>query len=502
MVKCWLVILNNKIRVCKQANKTQNMRNIYIALILFFFVSLHLIDLKSFPLFEDEAMFLLLAGEIVKDPINNFFIFSENGLMPMFGWLVALATSLTKDSFVAGRLVNILLGCSLIIWVAKFAKLYHLPNTFFYLAAILLLFSPVLLLNSGIALLDTSVLVFTAWYLYFTIKSLQNPVKSNFIGLFISLLLAVFTKATAFFGFPVAGTLLLIAYKTGRVDRVNIFKVAGIYVTTVFIMGITLWPYSPFILDDSGSSSMTNLQPSEIIGKIYNNIWLTLHWTWVYYGHFILLLIPLVLYSKRLKFKKVYFIALIWLLASVLPMVIFNRFYFPRHTLLFLTPLVIIIAGVLSELPRKIGLIFFLIILIFRIELSLEITKTTNQTQLALEDKFAYFENYTSGSTISVIASFLEDLSVSQPIVVYLDGSYVMEYGLRQRLGNNGNITLRSFRLGNKFLPHAPIKILKTDDRPIFVLVNKWIPKNIDELKLVKSFDVSFRHSQILYTLP
>lgn len=413
-----------------------------MAFILFFFISLHLIDLKSFPLFEDETMFLLLAGEIVKDPINNFFIFSESGLMPMFGWLVALATSLTKDSLVAGRSVNIFLACSLIIWVAKFAKLYHLPNTFFYLASILVLFSPVLLLNSGIALLDTSVLVFTAWYLYFTIKSLQNPIKSNFIGLLISLLLAVFTKATAFFGFPVAGTLLLIAYKTGKADRVNIFKIAGIYVTAVFIMGITLWSYFPFIFNDSGSSSITNLHLSEIIGKISNNIWLTLHWSWIYYGHFTLLLIPFIFYFKKLKFKTVYFIALIWLLASVLPMVIFNRFYFPRHTLLFLTPLVIIIAGVLSELPRKIGFIFFLIILIFRAELSLEATKATHQTKLALEDKFVYFENYTSGSTISEISAFLEDLSADQPIIVYLDGSYVMEYGLRQRLANNSNIYL------------------------------------------------------------
>jgi len=478
------------------------MKNKFIFFIISLFIALHLIDLKNFPLFEDEAMFLLLADEIVKDPINNFFIFSENGLMPMFGWLVAVFTFLIKDSFLAGRVVNILLASSLIIWVAKFARLYNLPDNFLYFASIFLLFSPVLLLNSGVALLDTLVLVFTAWYLYFTINSLNNPTKFNFTGLFVSLLFAFLTKATAFFGIPVAVAILMINAKTIKVNKAIYLKIACIYLLTILIMAITLWPHFQPILDDSGSSFITNLQLSEITHKIYNNLWLTLHWFWTYYGHFILILVPIILFFKKLKFTTIYFIALIWLLAAALPMIIFNRFYFPRHTLLLIFPIVILVSGILSEIPKKIALIFFGIMLLLRLELSLEITQSTNQTEMALEDKFVYFENYTSGSTLFEIASFIKDISNSQLIIVYLDGSYVMEYGLRRMLENNNNIILRSFRLGDKFLPHAPVAVQKTDDKPTFVLVNKWIPKNIDELKLIQSFDVSFRHSQRLYAVP
>ena len=103
---------------------------IFIVSRLFFFSKL--------PIFEDEAQYLYLADSIVNNPSDNLFIYLHNGLLPMFGWIVALGTLIYDDSLTVGRMINVVLASSLIFWTYYIGRLYGKSLTFFITAYLLI----------------------------------------------------------------------------------------------------------------------------------------------------------------------------------------------------------------------------------------------------------------------------------------------------------------------------------------------------------------------------
>ena len=94
------------------------------------FVATHLINILQFPIFEDEAEYLLLAQQVFNNPIHDLFIYSLNGVLPMFGWLVSIFMIFIHDSLLAGRLLNVLLASTLVFWIDMIASLYKFNNIF------------------------------------------------------------------------------------------------------------------------------------------------------------------------------------------------------------------------------------------------------------------------------------------------------------------------------------------------------------------------------------
>ncbi len=470
-----------------------------IFLLWFVFILVYSIGVNSTPIFEDEAEYLLLSDQIVKEPLKNFLIYLQNGIFPGFGWLVAVVTKFTGDSLIAGRILNIFLASSLVFLLAKIGELYKLPKQFSVISILLLIASPALLLNSRIALLDTSVLVFTAWYIYLTAKIIQEPKKSTFILLFLSVLFAFLIKPNAIFGLP--AVLIIIAWNVKERGFRKLHLHLGLdYVLAIIIPLSFYMIFSRQINEVTGSSLMTNL--SETIYQIKQNLFLTLHWSRIYYFQYLIPLLAAPFFYKSIKYTKLYIIMLIWIISVFIGMIALNRFYFPRHTLMLVLPLIVIAAGLVSELPKRLGIILAFIIIIAKIDLDWKITTSLENAPIALEDKFSYFENYTSGKTLGDISNTLTDLSKNEPIIVWLDGSYVMEYGLRRELKDNKNISFKSFRMDDDFYPHELRPVLKEKYVTTYALENRWSPTNANSLKLIKTFTVSFRHGQNLYLVP
>ena len=470
-----------------------------VFLFWFLFLAIYLIGINQIPIFEDEAEYLLLADQIVKDPYGNFLIYLQNGIFPGFGWLVAVITKFTGDSLLAGRVLNIFLASSLVFLLAKVSELYKLPQRFTVISTLLLIISPALLLNARIALLDTSVLVFTTWYIYFTAKIIQEPQRSSFILLFLSILFAFLIKPNAIFGLPAA--LVIIFWNI----REKGFRKIHLHIVLTYVLALILPFYFyllflPQINEVTGSSLIASL--NDLIYQIKHNIFLTFHWSKVYYLHYLIPLLAFPFVYKPLKYKKLYTIMLIWIISVFIGMITLNRFYFPRHTIMLVLPLITISAGLASQLPRKIMVVFVLCMIIIKLDLDWKITTSFINAPMALEDKFSYLENYTSGKTLSNIAATLIDLSKNEKITLWLDGSYVMEYGLRRELKDNQNIDFKSFRLDENFNPHEPLSVSKDKDVATYVIENRWSPTNVSNLKLIRTFTVSFRHGQNLYLVP
>lgn len=474
-------------------------------MIIFFlwlvFIATHLLSITSIPIFEDEAIYLLLAEQINKNPWNNFFIYLQYGLLPMYSWFIALFNIFFEDSLIAGRILNTLLASTLILWLVKLGKLYKMPPLFSWIGASILITSPILLLNTRVALLDTLILVSTSWYLYFTAQSLATSSPKSLFGLFISLFVAFLTKATALFGISAAVFLMINDFQKHRQPPPRYLKILIIYFVSFFSLGALFFIQGQHVQEDSSSSLVSNLSFIKALAKIKENIFLTFHWIKIYYLPYFILPIIYLAFQKKLQKNNLYILMSIWFLSSLSIMIIFNRFYYPRHTLMLIAPLAVITTSLLLNIPRKIAILFFLSILLIQSHLSWSILTDVSRANVALEDKFIYFENYTSGKEIPNIATTIRQLSKRQPVTVWLDGSYVIEYGLRREMKKD-QVNFKSFRLGDNFVERTPIEVIKDPEIVTFVVTNRFNPPNFPQLKLVQSFDVSFRHTQKLYTIP
>lgn len=457
------------------------------------FLTIFIINLRLLPIFEDEGEYLLFSEVLLQDPIKNLFIYPENGLLPTYGWIVSIINSFVQDSLTAGRLANILLASSLIWWFYQIQKLYNISSRFTVIGILLTMTSPIILLNSRVALLDMPVMVFTAWYLFFTLKVLTKPTKLSMIGLGISLTAAVLTKATALFGLPAVCFILIHSFYTKNTSLRHLLTIGYIYFIAFILSGLLYVVFNDQISADSGSSIA--LDPFK------NNLWLTIHWSKVYYLPYILILPGYLLYLKKINNLELHIAMIIWIITSLGIMIVLNQFYYPRHILLVSLPLILITSLLLNVIPRTFAIILFIFIMIFGINLSKDIVLNPAGAQMALEDKFSYYEDYTSGFQLSNIAYELTELSIKEPINVYMDGTYVMEYGLRHYLIDSKNINLRSFRLEHNYTLGEIKNVERISNTKTYVLVNKFYPKNTEKLVLYKEFPVSFRHSQKLYFL-
>lgn len=477
------------------------MNNKFLFLFWLLFIVTHIINVANMPIFEDEGEYLLLAEAIKQNIFANLFIYLQNGLLPMFGWLVALISFIFSDTLIAGRVLNVLLASTLIFWIPKIARIFNMSKFFVFASELLLIVSPIILLNSRVALLDTSVLVFIAWYIYFTAKVIKEKKWIDSVWLFFSLVGALLTKATALFGLLPVIYLCIDGLLGKKYLKEKFVKIAVPYFLAFAIFLGFFLVFSNEIENDSGSSLITHLAVSKIFAQIKNNAWLTVHWFGVYYQPLLLGFLAPLLFYRHIKQRKLYLLMGMWIFSSLLFMVFFNRFYYPRHLLLISLPLITIIAGIISEIPRKYGLLLFLIILSIRLSLSYDIVTNPFYADIALEDRFSYFEDYSSGVNIPKVTQRLQELSSNGSIVVWLDGSYVFEYGLRREFEKNANISFKSFSLGDRYIRHEPGFISKDSKLPTYVVINRWNPKNKNELKLVESYKVSFRHTQYLYLI-
>lgn len=461
------------------------------------FVAAHLVNFLNIPLFEDEGEYLLLSEAIIKDPAKNFFIYSHNGLFPLYGWLIAIFNLLVNDALVSGRLVNILLSSTLVFWISCVARLHKLPQGFVWVAQPLLLTSPIILLNSHIGLLDTSVLVFIAWYIYFTDYYIQTHNKKVELGIGLAFLAALLTKATGIFGLP---SCALIIFKAIRIPEKRRIIVNSL---TIFALSfLTSYIYFSFfgkqIKSDSGASITAFSSLSEFLEAFKLRTLVTWLWFKAYFLPYLLILIMLLLKRGRNSYKTLYITMIALIFTSLFIMISLNRFYFPRHILTVVLPLIVIFSGLVSKLDWRLKVVFVSMTLIFQTTLSYKILADPRTAELALEDRFEYFENYTSGLNLGEISSFLLNVAGQEKILVWLDGSYVMEYGLRRQLPPN--IKIKSFRLDDNLSGVEPQEVYSTGEKT-YIVVNRWKPKNLNQLTLVREFPVSFRHSQYIYQL-
>lgn len=479
-----------------------------IMLFLFWatFVLIFTYRLIKFPIFEDEAIHLLMSERLFNDPLNNFFTFMRHGFLPTLGWLIFLVRFFVEDSLFAGRLLNVLLASSLFYWLYLVKKEYKLPMRFFILSSTLFLFSPILFLNSRVTLLDTPVMVFSAWCLYLLVLSLRKQKPVFHILFFLILLFCLLIKFTSLFIIPSLIYILYVKYKkTGKLAKCK-YPLLMLF-SAFMVFFLIIFPFFYSVSGVLGTGLVFNLKIGDILSKVHQNFWLFLNWSKVYYPFFplsVFFFVILLLGKRKTKGNELMTALLIWFVTSFFTMVFFNRFFYPRHILMLLVPLQVISIFVLQKYSLKVSCAFVIFLVLMRITLFRDLLLNFTKAEMAKEDRFQYLEDYTSGINIDDIANFLSDKSVENPnkrITVWLDGSWVMEYGLRRALKNNSRIELKSFADFESQRFAIPRKVFKDNNELNYAVVNKYRPLNINSLEPEKIFSWGGYHPEYLYAV-
>ena len=479
------------------------MNPIMLFLFWIIFVLVFTNHLIKFPIFEDEAINLLLSERLFNNPISNFFIFIRHGFLPSLGWLIFLVRLFVEDSLLAGRLLNVLLASSLFFWLYLIKKEYKLPMRFFILSSTLFLFSPILFLNSRVALFDTAAMVFSAWSLYFFTLILRKPKPIFQILFFIVFLSCLLIKFTSLFILPSLVYLLFVEYM--KTKKLVVYKrqiILLLFTLVCFVLIIS--PFYSLVSGDLGTGLVFNLNTNAILTRIYHNFWLFLNWSNVYYPPLLLsiLFFVILILDKRKAHENGFLMALlVWFMVSLLTMTIFNRFYYPRHILILLIPLNIIPVFILQRYSLKISVMVVAFLILIRLTLfgNLIFDTTFTKAEIAKEDRFQYFEDYTSGIEIDNIGKYLSESAANKRIVIWLDGSWVMEYGIRRVLKNNPNIEFKSFVDFESQRFGIPGKVDGDSSELNYVIVNKYRPLNLKDLILEREFSWMGYHPVYLY---
>lgn len=485
-----------------------NKKNGLITPFLFWivFVLIYAYRLTIFPIFEDEAIHLLMAERLFESPLKNLFIYMSHNFLPGFGGLFFPMRFFIGDSLLAGRLLNVLLASSIFFWLYLVKNFFRLPIRFIVLSSTLIFFSPILFLNSRIALLDTAVMVFSLWSLYLFLLVVNKPKPFYLVLFFFVLLTCLLIKFTSFFILPSLVYIFFLNYrKTKSLTRYKYPLLTLLFASMAFLLIIS--PFFFQVSDILKTGSVIILKTGDILTRVHQNFWLFLNWSKVYYPLFPLSLLSfaaLILTKRKSKGSELMMAIFIWFITSFLAMVCFNRFFYPRHILMLLIPVLVIPIFVLLRYPPKISVFFVALLVFMRITLfkDLVFDDTFTKAQMVKEDRFQYFEDYTSGINIGSIANFISDKAVAngdEKVTVWLDGSWVMEYGLRRALENVPNIEFKSFVDFESRRYAIAGKVIKDNNKLAYVVVNKNRPLNIKDLVLEKEFNWGGYHPEYVY---
>jgi hypothetical protein len=319
------------------------------------------------------------------------------------------------------------------------------------------------------------------------------------------LLICLLLKFTALFIVPALCYLLLFSFRNEAAHQRRYSLVALLLPLTAFLLIVQ--PYFFKVANILVSRSGTVFASPAVSTQIIQNFWLFLNWVKVYYPYIVLSFIAFIILlfsKKRFPGHELMVALLIWFVTATLLTVGLDRFFYPRHLLILLVPLGVIpiFISLRYRIEVAVLLTFVMILWPFGLFKDLVFDQSFTKARVAKEDRFQYFEDYTSGINLDAIAGYISEkaaVNKEQTITLWLDGSWVMEYGLRRALKNVENIEYQSFIDFSAQPPGAVGNVTRDRNKLSYIVINKNWPLNKADLKLEKEFNWGGYHPEYLY---
>ncbi|MBI5357196.1 hypothetical protein HZB78_06330 [Candidatus Collierbacteria bacterium] len=374
-------------------------------------------NVGSLPLFSDEGYAVARAWEIKNT--GDLLGMVKYATQPIFIWLIALFQFLSLNNVISGRLVSGFFGLGTALLISKLAGKWisrRTEITVFILMSIL----PFSVFYDRIVLFESATLFYMSLAMFF-------PLMAG---------LAVLTKQTGWLIFP-----LVLAVGKGSLKE----KAAKIFISILAVIAVwylAVGDYS-FI---SGTIIGKTATPISASGNLKNNLlrsklWLIDYLTWPVIG--LSVFGGFAAFIDTVRKKKISPVLVVggWTLAIFLFINKTAVIFYPRYLYSILLGVVLLAANgwefIQSRGLNKTVLSgLFLLILLPGIISSRKIIATPKEAKIPSEDRFQFFEDWTSGVGSGNLADEILREAGEDRINVYLEeeNSYFVTLKSDQRL--------------------------------------------------------------------
>ncbi len=462
------------------------------AISLVYFLT-RIIFLWLLPLFEDEALFTSWSSEMAKS-WKNYQLPLSAGISPFFSWFTSPLLLITPNQFLAGRLVSIFSGFLTTLLI--FFLLNKLVNNIqAFILSLVYIFLPMVFIYNTLAVLESLMVFFIITAVYFCWQYLESGKIISIIFCFIAFFLGILTKPIALISHPAIIIALIVS---ARFKWRKIFMVLISLILSLICFYLILIPYKMPTTSFLNNYFFYQGNIYDFTVQIKKNLWLAGHWLKDYYPPIFLFfsLAGLVsIIKNKLNLTRyyaiifiIYFILIIWT----------DKIFFPRHTFVWSPFLIFFVGCFISWIDRfsyklglllSVGLIFMAIFYFRQLVLAPE-----KSFYIAREDKFQFYEDWTSGRVLGPTADYLEKQNQKEKkMLIWTDGSLIYRYGLPLYLKNKANFIFNSIDKPEDISP-------ANTDEVNYYIANKIKPKGIKYVN-EKHIFVSSRHEIIIYQL-
>lgn len=404
---------------------------IIITLLVLAFFGSRFIRLDSFPIFNDEGIYIQWAKLAKADPALRFISLTD-GKQPLQTWGTIPLLKVFKDNaLMAGRTYAVMAGFAGMVGIA--AVLYLLfGKKAAYLGALFYIIAPYSLFYDRMALADASVNAACVWILFFSIllakyRRLDIALLFGFAAGF-----GMLTKSSVqvFLGLSALAPLLFVK----KIDRESIDQAINYYVLLAVSVAIAvgiyniqrLSPWFQYIAQKNLTfvMSFSELKQTPFLFFNHNLIEIPLNVAWE--SGFVLTLIGvagLIMLLRTQRRLGLYIGS--WALIFFTIVAFIAKVTFPRY-FIFLNTIFLIMAAyaLASEKLRKYTLIGVTLVVISVAYFDYTIVFAQDNIPFPPVDRGQYIEGWPAGGGVKETMMFLRQKAQEKPVILLGEGNF------------------------------------------------------------------------------
>lgn len=403
-------------------------KNRIFVLLFIFYLLARLINLKSLPVFNDEATYIDWAWRMIN--IKNQLYYSvAHAKPPLFMWIVGLVRKIIADPLMAGRIVAILGGAFSAVGIYKLAK-YLFNKKVAYLSLFLYSIFPIFLFYDRQALMESSVGASGVWSIYFFLNLIKSEKYKYAVLLGMTVGLGYLVKTNAFLFF--IPLIVFYIFTIVRGKKKKDLKIANL----IIIVSALLLTTAPLLLNSLFWNTLANNKDyiftlSELmefpIGTWLKNFKDFLIIILIYLNPFTLIFCLISFYRVFKDKNESPKYTVIYLLTGWVFLIILGRNVIPRHVVSFLPIALILAASTIFELFSKTKTSVFVALTVISVSAIILSTLLVFSPikYFDLLDKLSpfslkeeYISHWSSGFGVNEMVSYLKDVSQNSPIIV------------------------------------------------------------------------------------
>lgn len=451
--------------------------------IIFVYLATRLINVTSFPIFTDEAIYIRWSQIGSRDAAWRF-ISLVDGKQPLYTWIAMVLMRFVSDPVLAGRLVSVFAGLGSLVGIFFLGWEVFASTRIGIIASILYLISPFALVYDRMALYDSLVTMFSIWNLYGAILLVRYKRLDIALIFGITLGLGMLNKTSGFLSlYMVPLTLFLFDWKkTGVIRRLGAWflcVLVAIFISQGMYSVLRLSPLFGVIAQKNAIfvfpfSEWLKHPTNFFIGNIRGLFdWLINYLTWPVW---ITALLPALFFWRHTREKLLLYS---WWFVPFAALALFARILYPRFILFMTMPLLILAAVAIDGIVKKYGRTmfgFFVIAIMIIPSIWTDYLFITNPiyAPIAQADRGQYLNDWPSGWGVREVKDYLLKESLHGKVVVYTDGTFgLLPYGLEMYLVDLPNIEIH----GIWPIPANPSPDVLTSVReyPTYLVLNQLL---------------------------